>query len=117
MGRTAMGRPFRHKRPRGPKDPLNDARRLASIGTYFIVIGWIFVAYAIIARIFWWVDLVPRPAVNFLHAPAIFACIFWWIDLVQRPVFSFLEALAISLGAIGLPFFLAVLVLGLGYTM
>ena len=31
--------------------------------------------------------------------------------------FNFLEALAISLGAIGLPFFIAVLILGLGYTM
>ena len=74
-------------------DLINDARRLASIGTYFIVIGWIFVAYAIIAGVL------------------------WWIDLVQRPAFNFLEALAISLGAIGLPFFLAVVVLGLGYTM
>jgi hypothetical protein len=74
-------------------DLLNDARRLASIGTYFIVIGWIFVIYALIAGVI------------------------WWIDLAQRPTFDFLEAMAISLSAIGLPFFLAVLVLGLGYTM
>jgi hypothetical protein len=74
-------------------DLLNDARRLASIGTYFIVIGWIFIAYALIAAVL------------------------WWIDLAQREAFNFLEALAISLSQIGLPFFLAVLVLGLGYTM
>jgi hypothetical protein len=76
-----------------PMDLLNDARRLASIGTYFIVIGWIFVIYALIAGVI------------------------WWIDLAQREAFNFLEALAISLGAIGLPFFIAVLILGLGYTM
>ena len=74
-------------------DLINDARRLASIGTYFIVIGWLFIAYAIIAGVL------------------------WWIDLAQREAFNFLEALAISLSQIGLPFFLAVLVLGLGYTM
>ena len=74
-------------------DLLNDARRLASIGTYIIVIGWIFVIYALIAGVI------------------------WWIDLAQREAFNFLEALAISLGAIGLPFFIAVLILGLGYTM
>ena len=74
-------------------DLINDARRLASIGTYFIVIGWIFIAYAIVAGVL------------------------WWIDLAQREAFNFLEALAISLAQIGLPFFLAVLVLGLGYTM
>jgi nucleoside recognition membrane protein YjiH len=72
-------------------DLLNDARRLASIGTYFIVIGWIFIVYALIAGVL------------------------WWIDLAQRPAFNFLEALAISLSAIGLPFFFAVLVLGVGY--
>ena len=59
-------------------DLLNDARRLASIGTYFIVIGWIFIIYALIAGIL------------------------WWIDLAQRPAFNFLEALAISLSAIGI---------------
>ena len=74
-------------------DLVNDARRLASIGTYFIVIGWLFIAYALIAGVL------------------------WWIDLAQREAFNFLEALAISLAQIGLPFFLAVLVLGLGYTM
>ena len=58
-----------------PMDLINDARRLASIGTFFIVAGWVFVAYAIVAGVL------------------------WWIDLAQRPAFNFFEALAISLGA------------------
>ena len=52
-------------------DLLNDARRLASIGTYFIVIGWIFVIYALIAGVIWWIDLAQREAFNFLEALAI----------------------------------------------
>ena len=72
-------------------DLLNDARRLASIGTYFIVIGWIFVAYAIIAGIFWWIDLAQRAAIN------------WF------------EALGASLSAIGGPIFLALIVAGMGH--
>jgi hypothetical protein len=74
-------------------DLLNDARRLASIGTFFIVAGWIFIIYAIVAGII------------------------WWIDLAQRPAFNFIEALAISASAIGVPFFLSVIVLGLGYAL
>ena len=74
-------------------DLLNDARRLASVGTFFIVVGWLFIAYAIIAGIV------------------------WWIDLAQRPAFNFFEALAISLAAIGVPIFLSVIVLGLGYAL
>ena len=74
-------------------DLLNDARRLASIGTFFIVAGWIFIIYAIVAGII------------------------WWIDLAQRPAFNFIEALAISASQIGVPFFLSVIVLGLGYVL
>jgi TRAP-type C4-dicarboxylate transport system permease small subunit len=70
---------------------LKDARRLASIGTFFIVAGWVFVIYAIVAGII------------------------WWIDLAQRPAFNWFEALALSAGAIGLPIFLSFLVAGLGY--
>jgi hypothetical protein len=72
-------------------DLLNDARRLASIGTYFIVVGWIFVIYALIAGVL------------------------WWIDLASREGFSILEALGVSLNAIGGPIFLALLVAGLGH--
>lgn len=74
-------------------DLMSDARRLASVGTFFIVAGWIFIIYALIAGVI------------------------WWIDLAQRPAFNFIEALAISASAIGVPLFLSALVLGLGYAM
>ncbi len=69
----------------------NDARRLATIGTFFIVAGWVFLIYAVVAGVF------------------------WWIDLAQRPAFNFLEALAISAAAIGVPIFAALIVAGFGY--
>ena len=69
----------------------SDARRLASIGTFFIIVGWIFVIYAVIAGLL------------------------WWIDLAQRPAFNLFEAFAISAAAIGLPIFAAFIVAGFGY--
>ena len=72
-------------------DLLNDARRLASIGTYFIVVGWIFVIYALIAGVL------------------------WWIDLAQREAFNWFEALALSASQIGLPIFAAFVIAGFGY--
>ena len=70
-----------------------DARRLASIGTFFIVAGWVFVIYALIAGVL------------------------WWIDLAQREAFNIVTSLAISANAIGLPVFAAFLIAGLGYAM
>ena len=70
-----------------------DARRLASIGTFFIVAGWVFVIYALVAGVL------------------------WWIDLAQREAFNILTSLAISANAIGLPVFAAFLIAGLGYAM
>ena len=74
-------------------DVQKDALRLATIATVFVWVGWIAVIFALIAGVL------------------------WWIDLAQREAFNILEALAISLSQIGLPFFFAVIVLGLGYTM
>ena len=74
-------------------DLVNDARRLATIGTFFITIGWVAVIYALVAGAL------------------------WWIDLAQREAFNFLEAFAISAAAVGLPIFAAVLIAGLGYAM
>ncbi len=74
-------------------DLMNDVRRLASIGTFFIYVGWFFVIYTLIAGLV------------------------WWIDLVQRPAFNLLEAFAISAGAIGVPIFLAFVVAGFGYAL
>jgi hypothetical protein len=74
-------------------DVIKDARRLASIGTFFITVGWVFVVYALVAGIL------------------------WWLDLAQREAFNILEAAAISANAIGLPLFVAFMVAGIGYTM
>ena len=74
-------------------DIQNDARRLASIGTFFIILGWIAVIYAVIAGIL------------------------WWIDLAQRPAFNFLEAFAISAAAIGVPLFLSLIVAAAGHAL
>jgi hypothetical protein len=72
---------------------LKDARRLASVGTFFIVVGWVFIAYALIAGLV------------------------WWIDLASSDSFNFIEALAVSAYAVGLPIFSAFLVGGIGYAM
>ena len=72
-------------------DILAEARRLASVATVFVWVGWFFVIYAIIAGIL------------------------WWIDLASREAFNFLEALGISLQAIGGPIFLALIVAGMGH--
>lgn len=74
-------------------DLMNDVRRLASIGTFFIYVGWVFIIYAVIAGIV------------------------WWIDLAQRAAFNLIEAFAISAGAIGVPIFLAFVVAGFGYAL
>ena len=70
-----------------------DAARLASIATIFVWVGWLFVVYALIAGILWWIDLAGRTA------------------------FSFLEAFAISAAAIGTPLFLALIVAALGHAL
>ena len=74
-------------------DILSDARRLATIGTFFITIGWVAVIYALIAGVI------------------------WWIDLAQREAFNIFEAFAISASAVGLPIFAAFFSAGLGYGM
>ena len=74
-------------------DLMNDARRLATIGTFFITIGWVAVIYALIAGVIWWIDLAGREA------------------------FNLFEAFAISAAAVGLPIFAAFLVAGLGYAL
>lgn len=70
---------------------MNDARRLAGVGTFFITIGWIAVIYALVAGLL------------------------WWIDLAQREAFNVLEAFAISAAAIGTPIFAAFVLAGFGY--
>jgi hypothetical protein len=72
---------------------IKDARRLATIGTFFIAAGWVFVIYALVAGVL------------------------WWIDLAQREAFNIFTALAISASAVGLPVFAAFLIAGLGYAL
>jgi hypothetical protein len=74
-------------------DIINDARRLASIGTFFIVLGWVAVIWALVAGVL------------------------WWIDLASREAFNIFEAFAISASQIGGPIFLAFLLAGLGYAL
>jgi hypothetical protein len=72
-------------------DILAEARRLATVATVFVWVGWFTVLYAVIAGIF------------------------WWIDLTSKEAFNFLEALGLSLSAIGGPIFLALIVAGMGH--
>ncbi len=74
-------------------DIRTEAGRLASVATFFVVVGWLFVIYALVAGVFWWIDLAGKDA------------------------FNFLEALALSASAIAGPIFLALLVAGLGHSM
>jgi len=68
-----------------------EARRLASIATVFVWVGWFFVLYAIVAGIFWWIDLTSKPNIDFL------------------------QALGASLAAVGGPIFLALIIAGMGH--
>ena len=72
---------------------VSDARRLAVIGTFFIVVGWVFVIYAAVAGVI------------------------WWIDLASREAFNIFEAFAVSASAVGTPIFLAFVVAGFGYAV
>ena len=38
-------------------DLQRDAARLATIATMFVWVGWLFVLYALIAGVLWWIDL------------------------------------------------------------
>jgi len=68
-----------------------EARRLATVATVFVWVGWFFVIYAIVAGIL------------------------WWIDLTSKEAFNFLQALGLSAAAIGGPIFLALIVAGMGH--
>ena len=72
-------------------DIQSDARRLASVGTFFIILGWIAVIWALVAGVL------------------------WWIDLAQREAFNLFEAFAISASAIALPIFAAFILAGFGF--
>jgi hypothetical protein len=72
-------------------DLRTEARRLATVATVFIWVGWITVIYAVVAGVV------------------------WWVSLASTAEFDVLESLGASLAAIGGPIFLALLVAGLGH--
>ena len=72
-------------------DIQKEAARLASVATFFVIVGWIAVIYALVAGVLWWFDLAQREAVNIF------------------------EAFAISASAIGGPIFLALIVAAFGH--
>ena len=74
-------------------DVVKEATRLAALATYFVWVGWFFVIYALVAGIFWFIDLANQPNINWL------------------------QALGLSASAIGVPIFLALLVASVGHTM
>jgi hypothetical protein len=72
-------------------DVRAEARRLASVATVFVWVGWFFVIYTIVTGIIWWINLAGKPA------------------------FSFLESLGLSASIIGGPLFLALIVAAAGH--
>lgn len=72
-------------------DITADARRLATVGTFFIVVGWVGIIYTLIAGVL------------------------WWLDLASREAFNIFEAFAISASAIAVPVFAAFAIAGIGY--
>jgi hypothetical protein len=93
IGMTRRRRPRRGATGGFPVDIMSDARRLATVGTFFIVAGWVFLIYSLIAGVL------------------------WWIQLAQGAAFNFFEAFAVSAAAIGTPIFLSFLVAGFGYAL
>jgi hypothetical protein len=74
-------------------DTLKEATRLAGLATIFVWLGWIGIAWALIAGLL------------------------WWIDLASKEAFNFIEAFAASSVAIGGPLFLAIIVATLGHAL
>jgi len=72
---------------------INDAKRVITIATVILSVGWAGVVLAII---------------YFFLA---------WIDVTSRPNVGFLQALVVAVNAFAAPFFLALVVAGLGHAL
>ena len=70
-----------------------EAERLVSLSTIFVWLGWIGVAWALIAGLLWWIDLATKDA------------------------FNFIEAFALSAAAIGAPLFMAIVLASVGHAL
>ena len=74
-------------------DLYKEATRLVSLATVFVWLGWIGVAWALIAGLLW-----------------------WW-DLATKDAFNFLEAFALSSAAIAQPLFTAIVLASIGHAL
>lgn len=74
-------------------DVKREAEKVASIATYFVWVGWLFVIYAVVAGVLWWIDLASRESINIF------------------------QAFAASAAAVAAPIFIAMLVAMLGHTV
>lgn len=74
-------------------DPIKEATRLVSLATVFVWLGWIGVAWALIAGLLWWIDLAGKEA------------------------FDLLEAFALSSAAIAQPLFTAIVLAAIGHAL
>ena len=72
---------------------IKEAQRLASLSTVFVVLGWVGIAWALIAGLLWWIDLWGKEA------------------------FDFLEAFALSSAAIAQPLFTAIVLAAIGHAL
>ncbi len=71
-------------------DLRKEAERLVSLSTIFVWLGWLGVAWALIAGLLWWIDIAGTDAFNFIDAFALSAA------AIAAPLFT-----AIVLASIG----------------
>lgn len=69
-------------------DMKREAQRVAALATYFVWVGWLFVIYAVVAGVLWWIDLASRESINILESFALSA------SAVAAPIFI---ALAVAM--------------------
>lgn len=74
-------------------DLMKEAQRLVTLATVFVWLGWIGVAWALIAGLLWWIDLWGKEA------------------------FNFFEAFALSSSAIAAPLFTAIVLASIGHAL
>jgi len=74
-------------------DIQREASRLVGLATVFVWLGWLGIIWALVAGVF------------------------WWIDLASKEAFNFIEAFAASSAAIATPLLLAIVVASLGHAL
>lgn len=74
-------------------DVKREAEKVAALATYFVWVGWLFVIYAVVAGVLWWIDLASRESINIL------------------------ESFALSASAVAVPIFIALAVAMIGHSV